>query len=443
MQAKFLRSWHKSFAQRFIFYKPILACKRMNFSNLKEFRYGWQVVFASTIGIGLGLSPLPIYTLGVFVLPLASAFGWKVDKIMLAMPVFTLSALVMSPLIGIVADRIGVRKTILWSQVLFGLVFIGFMFINGNFTLYLILWALLAVAGAGTLPMTWTRAINNWFQENRGLALGCALVGTGFFGSFAKLWAGYLIANYGWQAGYIGVGLLPLLIGFPIAWFFFRDTTDPKVAEKVAQLRAETATSNQVEMSGLSLGNAIKEWRFWLLGFCFVLVSFAIGGYIPNLEKMLTNKRFDPTTAIVLASYMGYAVVIGRLLGGYLLDRFWAPAVASIMLLLPAISCYLFMQHELSYVWAVVAVVILGLAAGVEYDFMAFLVTKYFGMKNYSAIYGTLYSFFALGAGFGPYFFGLSFTQTGSYNTILGYSAFAFVLGSLPLLLLGKYRQFE
>ncbi|HRR07902.1 MAG TPA: MFS transporter [Rhodothermales bacterium] len=414
----------------------------MQFSNLKEFRYGWPVVFASAIGIGVGMSPLPIYTLGVFAVPLSQVYGWRMDQIMLAMPIFTLGALVMSPLIGLTADKAGVRKTVLVSQIAFGLVFMAFALIGGNLTLYFVLWGLLSVAGAGTLPMTWTRAVNNWFQENRGLALGLALVGTGIFGSLTKLWAGYLIGKLGWQIAYIGVGLLPIILGFPLTWLFFRDTNDPKVASKVAELRGDMSQNTVVETGGLTLGAAVKEWRFWLLGFCFVLISFAVGGQIPNLEKMLSTKGFDPTTSIILASYMGYAVVVGRLLGGYLLDRFWAPAVATIMLSLPALGCYLFIQADMSYGLATLAVIILGLAAGVEYDFMAYLVTKYFGMRHYSAIYGALYSFFALGAGFGPYFFGLSFTQTGNYNAILGYAAVAFLAGALPLIFMGKYRIF-
>jgi hypothetical protein len=31
-----------------------------------EFKEGWRVVFASLVGIGLGLSPVPFYTIGMF-----------------------------------------------------------------------------------------------------------------------------------------------------------------------------------------------------------------------------------------------------------------------------------------------------------------------------------------------------------------------------------------
>ena len=173
------------------------------------------------------------------------------------------------------------------------------------------------------------------------------------------------------------------------------------------------------------------------------MISFAIGGPIPNLEKLLGAKGFETVDAVVLASALGYAVIIGRLIGGYLIDRFWAPAVAFVLLSIPAISCLLLQSAELSYSTALIAVMILGFGAGVEYDLLAYFVSRYFGMKNYAAIYGFLYGFFALGAGFGPVIFGKFFTATGSYDSILGYAFVAFLVGSIPLLFLGKYRDFS
>ena len=82
-------------------------------SKYAEFRFGWPVVFASAIGIGLGMSPLPFYTLGVFVGPLIGEFGWGVDQVMLSMAFFTFSALVSSPLAGYLTDRFGPRRVAL------------------------------------------------------------------------------------------------------------------------------------------------------------------------------------------------------------------------------------------------------------------------------------------------------------------------------------------
>ena len=410
--------------------------------SYREFRYGWGVVLAAALGIGLGMSPLPFYTIGVFAGPLSKEFGWQQGQIMAALPILTLGALVMAPLTGWIADRFGVRRVALTSVVLFSLCMMGFALGTGSLKLFYLNWLLVAFLGAGTLPITWTRAVNRWFHDRRGLALGFALVATGFFGANAKLFANWLIEAYGWRTAYIGVGLLPLVITLPVAWWLFRDVDDPTVADKVAKLRAGGNPDAALVPGGMTIGAALRDWRFWLLAYAFVPISFAVGGPIPNLESIAGAKGFSSGDAVVLASLIGYSVIFGRLLGGWLIDRWWAPGVAAVMLSLPAIACVVLQQPNLTYPVMAAAIVLLGFAAGVEYDLMAYLVSRYFGMANYAAIYGSLYGFFALGAGLGPAWFGKQFSATGSYDYAFGVAAVLFLAGALPLLLLGAYRTF-
>ena len=411
-------------------------------SKYAEFRFGWPVVVASAIGIGLGMSPLPFYTLGVFAGPLAQEFGWGIDEIMLSMAFFTLAAIIASPTIGQLTDRYGPRRVALTSIVLFSLTMMSFSLQNGSIPMWLGTWCVLAFTGAGTLPITWTRAVNSWFVRKRGLALGFSLIGTGLFGIFAKQFAFFLIQLVGWRYAYIGVGALPLVVAWPIAFLLFRDTSDPKVADKVAQMEKYTE-KKRVHHGGLSLLQAIKDWRFWLLAYAFVPISFAVGGPIPNLETMLGDKGFSADDAVTLASLIGIAVIIGRVAGGFLLDHFWAPAVAATILSLPALAMVMLAQSDISFAFAAIAIMILGAAAGVEYDLMAYLVSRYFGLLHYAAIYGALYAFFALGAGIGPAVFGAYFEADGNYDKILMISSVLFVAGAVPLLLLGKYRDYE
>jgi MFS family permease len=75
----------------------------------------------------------------------------------------------------------------------------------------------------------------------------------------------------------------------------------------------------------------------------------------------------------------------------------------------------------------------------VEYDLVAFLVARYFGMRSYTAIYGVLYVFFSIGAGIGPLVFGHSFDQTGSYRFILNVAFAVLIASGVSLLTLGRY----
>jgi predicted MFS family arabinose efflux permease len=405
-----------------------------------EFRLGWGVVLSALVGIGLGLSPVPFYTIGMLAPELHKAFGWEFGAIMGGLPIMTLGVLVASPAVGMLADRFGVRQVALISIVLFSLSFMSFALSNGSIELFYLNWGVMALCGAGTLPVTWTRAVNNRFDRHKGLALGLSLLGTGLFGFFVKPLTAWLILAYGWRSAYLVVGAMPLLLALPIAYFFFHDVEH--VGEDAAQRRASAALRSQAT-PGLTMRQALRDWRFWCLAIAFMLIAFAVGGPIPNMENILKVAGFQRGDVVSLVALIGLSVIAGRVIGGWLIDRFWAPGVAFLLLSLPAIACWLLAGGELSLASAQLSIMLIGFAAGVEYDLMAFLVARYFGLKSYGAIYGALYGFFALGAGIGPVIFGKSFDRNGSYSEVLLMSALLLLAGSASLLALGRYRRFS
>jgi len=86
-----------------------------------------------------------------------------------------------------------------------------------------------------------------------------------------------------------------------------------------------------------------------------------------------------------------------------------------------------------------VAAVSLGFGLGAEIDVIGFLVSRYFGLRAYAQIYGTLFGIFTLGTGFGPVLMALCFDLTGSYNTtLIGFGA-SLVCASLLVSRLGEY----
>jgi MFS family permease len=401
-------------------------------SSYAEFKAGWPVVLSSMLGIGLGLSPLPFYTTGILAPYLMKSFGWKIGQIMAGITVTTAVVLIAGPLAGFLAVRFGARRVALTSLVLFALSFMGFAFSNGSLPLYYATWALVALLGAGTLPMTWTVAVNQRFERRKGLALGITLMGTGLFGFFSKPLVAWMIHVSSWRGAYVGLGLLPLLIAFPIGLFLF--------FEKRPTPGAATTAAVALPVEGLTFGETARQWRFWLIALVLIPISFALAGPIPNMENILKTAGFGMAQIIQLTSLIGLSALSGRLVGGWLLDRFWAPAVAVVILASPGISCFLLAQPTLSAPSAMLSIVLIGFAVGVEYDLVAFLVARYFGMRSYTAIYGVLYVFFSIGAGVGPLLFGWCFDRTGSYRLILEVAFGVLIASGLSLLALGRYR---
>jgi len=451
------------------------------------------------------MSPLPFYTLGVMAGPIMQEFGWGLGDVFLAFPIYTLTAFIMAPVVGVLADKFGPRRVSLISLILFGFAMMAQSLHTGDKVLYGFLWALISIFGAGTLPITFTRAVNNAFDKHRGKALGIALIATGMFGTLAKYFAQEVITLYNWRTAYIALGMLPILIAFPIALLGIRDVNDtpardsaltkfkhlillpavlgftvlawlnlefilPQIEKNglrleyaivfpfivitalplLAYLFGKIGTDPIVRyklksgesLPGLTLTESFKEWRLWLLCLCIVPISYALGSVIPNLEQILGASDFSVSDSVALAGLTGLAVLGGRLIGGIMIDKFWAPGVAFIFLASPAIALYMLASPTLSPDTARIAILMIGFGAGVEYDFLAYLVSKYFGMRSYSAIYGFLYAFFALGAGFGPKIMADVATNGGGWDAALMVAAVLLVIGSVPLLVLGKYRQF-
>lgn len=398
-----------------------------------EFRRGWRILLASMLGIGCGLAAMPFYTAGVFAPHLAREFGWSMGEIMAGLTITTVMVVIAAPVTGMLCEKYGTRKIALASLISFGLSYFLLAVSSGSLIQFYLTWAVAATLGAGTLPITFTRTVNRWFDKHRGLALGLAMTGTGLFGILCKPLLAWVIADFGWRGGYFALGLLPLCLALPVAFALLKDP-----ATTSATGMAEPADESTI--SGMTRGEAVRHWRFWLIGAILVPISFALAGAIPNLEPILLDRGIDQATILTLTPLVGLASIGGRLIGGWLLDRFWAPGVAFILLGMPAISCALLTSANLDPNLAGLAIVLIGFALGIEYDVVAYLTSRYFGMRSYAAIYGIFYVCFSTGAGFGPLVFGLIRDFTQDFGPALKTSAVILPLCSAGFLFLGKYR---
>lgn len=398
-----------------------------------EFSDGWKLILASFIGMMVGLTALPFYTYGIFAIPLEAEFGWTRAQSQSGLLFQTIGVLAVLPILGWACDRHGVRKIAIGSMTLFAISFAMMALNNGSLWQYYATALCFGVAGVGTLPITWTRAINAAFDKNRGLALGLALTGTGATGIIAPIIAGWFIENHGWRSAYIALAALPALIGLPIVILLFK--------EKVVSTKDKIISNSK--LTGKTFEAALKDYRFWLIAIGFMVISFGIGGTIQNLVPFYIGTGYSPIQAVAFMSVIGISVIVGRISTGFFLDRFWGPGVAGALMALPAISCFILSSGNPSVFMAYFSTILIGLAAGAEFDIIAYLASRYFGLKNYSKIYSLLYAAFAIGAAMAPGIFGYTYDTLGNYNAVFLISAVLFLIGSLMLLLLGKYPDFE
>lgn len=383
------------------------------------------------------------YSIGPFVKPLVDEFGWTRQEILGVQPVITAAVVGASVAMGWLADRGGVRNLILASQALFGLGFFAMAFGLQSLTSFYVIYFLLAVGAGATTSIGFSRLLAQRYDRQRGLALGIANSGTGLCGFVVPPYATWAIAEFGWRGGFVALGLLPLLVALPLAWRYLHD--QPRVASAGAGATAAAASvaAPAAEADGLRLVEALRGARFWLMCIGLFACSGSMTALITAIVPLMQESGSGGAASAWVASGFGIAVIVGRIGVGALVDRYWGPAIGAALMFPAALGVVALAVLHPGPALALVAVLLAGLAAGAEVDLMAYLASRYFGLREFGRIFAGLYLPFALGPGVIVPLFGRARDLTGNYDLGLYAVAGGIALFGVTLLMLGRYPDFQ
>lgn len=389
--------------------------------KVEEFRRGWPLLVAATLGSGAGLNSLPFYSLGTFIGPLGTEFGWSRGDIATAFLYTTLVLAVLSPVLGILIDRAGVRNLALISIPMFSAVLFALSRFDGSVIAFQVLYALMAVVAGPTSPINYTRAVNGSFERGRGLALGMTQAGLAVAAIGLPLLLVHVNGTYGWRAGYSALAIIAL-----VPWPFVFFGIEKSEAKPKRQSRQTTQGAS-----------AFKTRTYWTIAFAFAFIAVGVAALVVHMVPMLRDAGMTPVGAAGVASIVGFGVLGGRLATGYLIDRLFAPYVAAVLFVVTAIGCLLLIYAGPAM--APVAAALIGFSLGAETDLMAFMTAAYFGMSRYGLNYAIIYAMFAVGAATGPTLAGKAFDASGTYASTLWGVVALLVAGSGALLTLPRY----
>lgn len=393
----------------------------------QELARHWPIVLAAALGVGFGTMGIGFYSLGLFVKPLQAEFGWSRAAVSGAATFQQLGIFLSAPLIGRLADRIGLRPLAIASYIAMPLALVALSMAGPSVWGWYGLWLLVSLAGCGTTPAAWARMVSMRFDAARGLALGLMLVGTGLAAALVPALLGPIFAHDGWRTATLVMAGAAALVGIPLGLMQSREVPAPAVGEQGGHFASRE-------------GGHFERNRpvFMLLAIAF-LVGVIVAGLIIHLVPMLVDRGMDAGLAAKMAASIGLAVIAARVIVGWLFDRFHAPYVAAVFLAMPVGSCLL-----LGLGGPVLpAALMLGLAAGAEVDMLAFFTSRYAAMKNYGATYGVILGTFSLGAALGPMMVGYSVDATGGYGAALAGSGLGLGLVVVLIACLGPYRAQE
>ena len=387
------------------------------------------VLVTACCGVFVSFASILVYTFGVFLKPLAASFHWSRTEVSLAFTLAALTVAVCSPFIGRLLDRFPARRIVIPCTTIYGLAFASMAFLSPHVWHLYAVFILLGIVGNGTAQLGYARLVSAWFDKQRGRALAVVMAGSGFGSMVFPPLAQWLITHYGWRTAYAVLGAVILAIGVPLALLFLYEPAAASPSPTPTAAPIADATHN----SGV--------WSIPFLGIALALLlfSFATNGLYAHWAPLLTDRGTSPEQAAFVLSVAGFATLASKLSTGYLLDRFRAGRVAALLLSVCALGFVLILFAHAPWI-ALLSAILVGVGMGAESDAVPYLLTRYFGLRRFSELYGYTWCVYAVAGATGPVAMGLVFDHTGSYRKML-LAALALVLAaSVIFALLPRYR---
>jgi MFS family permease len=358
--------------------------------------------------------------------PLGAAFDWNRESVSLGFAIAAITVGLFSPLIGRLIDRFGPRRIILPCMTVFGCGIASLALLGPRLSQFYLTCFAIGVVGNGAAHLAYARSISTWFQRRLGMALAFVMVGAGLGAMILPVIAQFIVTRFSWRIAYASLGALALLLGLPLSWRYIVDRG--RVQKRSAP----------VAHSGVAWQQGIRSFSFWIIVAVLFVSSISMNGAITHLSALLTDRGITPGEAALCASLLGGLSVLGRIGAGWLLDHFFGARVALAVNLVTAAGVVLLARAH-SFEAGALAAALLGIGAGGEAAITPYLLTRYFGLRAFSTLYGFTWTFYAAAGAAGPVILGRAFDRTGSYSSVLIVLAIALSIAAGMNLFLPRY----
>ena len=390
--------------------------------------YGWWIVVAAFLNLFFSVGII-FYGFPVFYPAFVSSLGFTRAQVGQGFLIgFLVVGIPFGLLAGVLIDWIGARRVILSGVGFIGipLLLMGFM---THFWQYEILCIVEVVGYALAGPIANQVLIAQWFSARRGQAMGYAYLGLGLGGVVSPTLANSLIRAFGWRHAIEVMGMAVLVVLFPVGLWLTRSTPAEMglLPDGLGTVRSETAPA--IEPATIGVTAAIRSANFWLILLGATLVIGAINAVIQHFILFLKDQGYSTATASHYMSALLAASLGGRILVGYVADRFKKKNTMALFYFLLGVSIpLLFIAHQPLIAWAFA--VAFGFSMGADYMLIPLVTAECFGIGSLAKLLALIIMGYSVGQWMAPWAAGRIFDVYHSYNLAWGIMTVAAVLGA-------------
>ena len=383
-------------------------------------RYGWIVVAVGALMTCVVFGA--VFSLAVFLQPMADATKWSRAGISGAMTLVFLAMGVGGFAWGVISDRIGARPVVFTGSVLLVL---GLALASRAESLleFQLTYGLLVGFAGGSFFPPFIAVVSNWFDRQRALAVSLTTMGVGVAPMTVAPLASWLLTMQDWRGAQMTIAIAAALILLP-ASLLVRQPPAPAAGAPAPGAGEGVETS---------LGAALGSLPFIVLGLTYFACCAMHSGPIFHTISYAVFCGIPAIAAVSIYSLEGLAGLGGRVLFGVLGDRYGAKPVLIAGLLVQALAAGAFVfASRLGEFYAVS--IVFGLAYGGVMPLYAVLARSYFGPHIMGGVVGAASLVASLGMALGPLAGGWIFDAFGTY-TWLYIGSFAVGLGAVAIAL--------
>lgn len=410
----------------------------------KDLFYGWWLVGVVWLIMGVIVGPI-FMGLGVFFVALERQFNWSRTALSLAFSLSRIEGALFGPIEGYMADKVGVRRMVLFGLIILGIGLLLFSLIQNILSFYVVMLVVFAGSGvAGFIPLM--ALINNWFSRRRATATAIGLTGANLGGILVPLVA-LAVTSIGWRSTVRWLGIFVLLVSFPISRIIRNnpedlgllpdgDTPEPKTSTD------QVSSSPPEEDDGsFNLRQAMRTGAFWSISVAHGLGATVFVTVSIHIVPAMTDQGISLQMAGNIMAVITSIAAVSQVIGGPIGDRYPKRPLIIFFNLLQGFSMFLAVSARTTRA-ALIFAVPFGIGQGVRVPLLVAIRGDYFGRKHFATIFGVSQlpmNLLMLGA---PVAAGYLFDSTGSYTIpFIGLAILNFLAGAFMLIVKKPSRR--